>query len=63
MPLPIDRDFLLEPKRINSLNQTGGVYTHIVDSDILFVQIHNTNSCLTRINAKTKLGKLVEYTN
>ena len=60
--LPSDRDFLLEPKRLNSLGEAGGVYAHIVDSNMSFVQVRNATSCPTRINSKTKLGKLVEYT-
>ena len=59
--LPKDRDFLFEPKYYHDLGFEGGVYAHVVDASISFVQLRNATDHPARINRRTKLGNVIEY--
>ena len=59
--LPDDRDFLFEPQFKGDLGHEGGVYAHIVDSSVSFVQVRNATARPTQLTRRTRLGSIVEY--
>ena len=60
--LPHDRDFLFEPKYSHDLGFDGGIYAHVIDASVSFVQVRNSTEQPARINRRAKLGNIVEYT-
>ena len=60
--LPKDQDFLFESKSNHDLGFEGGVYIHIVDASISFVQLRNATNYLAQISRCTRLGSVIEYT-
>ena len=63
--LPDDRDFLFEPQLAAShdLGHEGGVFAHIVDTDLSWVNIHNATSTPVVLPKRARLGSVVEYTH
>ena len=59
--LPDDRDYLFEPDIPLNLGETGGVYAHVVDSAMTFVQARNTTASPVVLPKGTRLGTVVEY--
>lgn len=59
--LPTDRDFLFEPQYKGDLGFDGGVFAHVVDSSISFVQLRNATDKPAQISRRTRLGNIVEY--
>ena len=59
--IPEDRDFLFEPQCKQDLGHDGGVYAHVVDSSLSFVQLSNTTDHPTQITRRTRLGSVVEF--
>ena len=49
-----DRDFVFEPK-------LPGVFTHFVNSTMDMIQVKDTGAAPMRINAKARLGSLIDY--
>ena len=59
--LPNDRDFLFEPQCPNDLGNDGGVYAHVVDSSLTFVQIRNATDRPITLSKRARLGSVEEY--
>ena len=56
-----ERDFLFEPKYSQDLGTKGGVFAHIVDSSMAFIQVHNATDASVRIPHKARLGSIAEF--
>ena len=58
-----DRDFLFEPELPETchLGHHGGIYAHIVDSTMAFVQAKNATAEPVSLPKHTRLGTIVEY--
>lgn len=59
--LPDDRDFLFEPQCAEHLGHDGGVFVHIVDASLSFVQVHNTTDSQVILPRRARLDSMVEY--
>ena len=59
--LPEDRDFLFEPHCSEYLGHDGGVFAHIVDASLHFVQVRNTSTRPVTLPRRGRLGTVVEY--
>lgn len=61
--LPEDRDFLFEPELPASYNlgTDGGVFAHVVDSSMTFVQARNSTEAPVTLPRRTRVGTVVEY--
>lgn len=59
--LPDDRDYLFEPELSMYLGGEGGVFAHIVDSSMTFVQARNATGAPIALPRNTRLGTVVEY--
>ena len=61
--LPDDRDFLFEPQLPASydLGLDGGIFAHVVDSTMTFVQARNSTEAPVVLPRRTRLGTVVEY--
>ena len=59
--IPGDRDFLFEPECSQDFGADGGVFAHIVDSSLSFVQVYNASNVPVRLPRKARLGSLVEF--
>lgn len=59
--LPDDRDFLFEPQFKQNLGREGGVFAHVVDSSLSFVQLRNASDRPARISRRSRLGSVVEF--
>ena len=60
--LPEDRDFLFKPQFKDELGHSGGIYAHVVDSTLSFVQLKNSTDYPVIIQRRKRLGSVVEYT-
>ena len=60
--LPDDRDFLFELRFNRNLGFDGGVFAHIVDAGINFVQVRNATELPAKIEKRSQLSGLIEYT-
>ena len=58
---PSDRDFLFEPESNQDFGESGGVFAHLIDSSMAFVQVHNATDKSIRIPRKARLGSIVEF--
>lgn len=59
--LPDDRDFLFEPQLNQDLGLDGGVFAHIVDANMSFVQVRNGTGAPIALPRRARLGTVVEY--
>ena len=59
--LPNDRDFLFEPQCSEYLGHDGGVFAHIVDSSLSFIQVRNSTESPVTLPRRGRLGSVVEY--
>lgn len=59
--LPDDRDFLFEPELPINLGYQGGVFAHVVDTAMTFVQAKNATSAPVVLPRHVRLGTVVEY--
>ena len=59
--LPNDRDFLFDPHCNHYLGTEGGVYAHIVDSTLSFVQLRNSSDKSITIPKRARLESVIEY--
>ena len=59
--IPEDRDFLFEPQCKQDLGHDGGVYAHVVDSSLSFVQLSNATNRPAQITRRTRLGSVIEF--
>ena len=61
--LPDDRDFLFEPELPESydLGRGGGIFAHIVDASMTFIQARNNTGAPIDLPRHTRLGTVVEY--
>ena len=60
--LPVDRDFLFEPELTEAnLGHEGGIYAHVVDATISYVQAKNATSESVTLPKHARLGTIVEY--
>ena len=59
--LPKDRDFLFEPQSCHKLGHKGGVYAHVVDSEMSFVKVKNSIPRPVKFLKHARLGTIVEY--
>ena len=59
--IPQDRDFLFEPGCQQDLGVNGGVFAHLVDSSLSFVQVYNATDAPVKLQRKCRLGSMVEY--
>lgn len=56
-----DRDFLFEPECAQDFGTEGGVFAHIIDSSMTFVNVHNATDAPVRLPRKARLGSIVEF--
>ena len=59
--LPEERDFLFEPELSLDLGREGGVFAHIVDSLMTFIQAKNATLSSVKIPRNARLGTVVKY--
>ena len=59
--IPQDRDFLFEPECQQDFGVNGGVFAHLVDSSLSFVQVYNATDAPVKLQRKCRLGSMVEY--
>lgn len=59
--LPDDRDLLFEPQCKQDLGYDGGVYAHVVDSSLSFVQLRNSSARPVQITRRTRIGTVTEF--
>lgn len=58
--LPEDRDFIFEPSFHKGLGNEGGIFAHVVDATLSFVQVKNSSPLPIKIGKKHNLGQVVE---
>ena len=60
--LPMDRDFFFEPQLPESheLGPEGGVYAHVVDASMSFVQVKNSTDAPVVLPKRVRLGNVVD---
>ena len=59
--IPIDRDFLFEFKCYQNLGNRNGMFAHVVDANLFFVQTYNISPVPVHLPNKTRFGLFVEY--
>ena len=61
--LPDDRDFLFEPELPGTYNlgRNGGIFAHVVDASMTFIQARNATEAPIILPRHTRLGTVVEY--
>lgn len=61
--LPADRDYLFEPElpETYNLGHTGGIFSHVVDSFMTFVQAKNATEATIVLPRHTRLGTVVDF--
>ena len=59
--ISIDRDFLFEFQFNQNLGKNGGMFAHIVDAFLNFVQIYNAIMSPITIPRRIKLNSIIEY--
>ena len=59
--LPDDRDFIFEPEYDHDLGEKGGLYSHVVDAALSFVQLRNDTDQPVTIQRHARLGRVTEF--
>ena len=59
--LPGDRDFIFEPDYDHDLGEKGGLYSHVVDAALSFVQFRNDTEKPVTIQRHARLGMITGF--
>ena len=59
--IPDDRDFLFVPECQQNLGKRENIFAHVVDANMIYIQIYSVSSITVHYFNKTLFGSFVEY--